>query len=219
MPLEIKLKDGSVLAFPTPIVRYQAPEAEAVNPRLREIVLARAVAEEGIRRSNVGGWHSKDDLREWNEPEIQVFKRWIQGGARRMLQILSAEKGAAQQGELQVVAWANVSRQGDYNKIHNHPGCSFSGVYYVDVGQPDPEAHETGYIEFLEPRLGADMIELPGSPFGGKHKVEPENGLMLVFPAWLYHYVNPYHGPGERISIAFNITVKSFGPKGGSQTK
>jgi hypothetical protein len=35
----------------------------------------------------------------------------------------------------------------------------------------------------------------------------------------VYHYVNPYHGPGERISIAFNITIKPFGPKGGSQAK
>lgn len=219
MPLEVTLRDGSVLAFPTPIVRYRAPEAESVNPRLRELVLARAAADDGIRRSNVGGWHSRDDLLEWDDPAIQSFKRWIQGGAARMLEILSAEKGGTRHGELQAVAWANVSRRGDYNKIHNHPSSAFSGVYYVDVGQPDPEAHENGFIEFLEPRLGADMIELPGNPFGGKHKVQPENGLMLVFPGWLYHYVNPYHGPGERISIAFNITVKSFGTKAPSQAK
>ena len=68
------------------------------------------------------------------EPEIQVFKSWIQGGARRMLQILSAEKGTTQNSELQVIAWANVSREAGYNKTHYHPGCSFSGVYCVDVG-------------------------------------------------------------------------------------
>jgi hypothetical protein len=64
MPLENTLKDGFVLAFPAPIARYRAPKAEVVNPRLREIVLARAAAAEGIRRSDVGGWHSKDDLLE-----------------------------------------------------------------------------------------------------------------------------------------------------------
>ncbi|MCZ6839887.1 MAG: putative 2OG-Fe(II) oxygenase [Alphaproteobacteria bacterium] len=31
--------------------------------------------------------------------------------------------------------------------------------------------------------------------------------IELIFPAWLKHYVNPYHGDGERISIAFNIVV------------
>ena len=34
------------------------------------------------------------------------------------------------------------------------------------------------------------------------------SGMMLplvLFPGWLNHYVHPYYGPAERISIAFNI--------------
>jgi hypothetical protein len=31
---------------------------------------------------------------------------------------------------------------------------------------------------------------------------------LMMFPAWLNHYVNPYHGDSERISIAFNLTVE-----------
>jgi hypothetical protein len=32
-----------------------------------------------------------------------------------------------------------------------------------------------------------------------------EAGMMVLFPSWLYHFVNPFFGDGERISIAFNI--------------
>jgi hypothetical protein len=30
---------------------------------------------------------------------------------------------------------------------------------------------------------------------------------MIVFPGWLQHFVHPYFGSGERISIAFNVSV------------
>ena len=41
-----------------------------------------------------------------------------------------------------------------------------------------------------------------------KLRVPPEACLMLLFPSWLYHYVNTFHGQGERISIAFNVTLR-----------
>ena len=34
-------------------------------------------------------------------------------------------------------AWANIVRNGSHHKIHNHPDCDWSGVYYVAVGEPD----------------------------------------------------------------------------------
>jgi hypothetical protein len=43
---------------------------------------------------------------------------------------------------------------------------------------------------------------------GGKEIVLPQSGLLLIFPAWLYHYVNPYHGEGERISVAWNFDAE-----------
>jgi hypothetical protein len=38
--------------------------------------------------------------------------------------------------------------------------------------------------------------------------VTPRDGLLVVFPAWLYHYVNPYQGTAPRISVAFNATIQ-----------
>jgi hypothetical protein len=35
-------------------------------------------------------------------------------------------------------------------------------------------------------------------------------GLLLVFPSWLQHYVNPFVSDTLRISLAFNARINSF---------
>ena len=84
--------------------------------------------------------------------------------------------------------------------MHNHPGAVWSAVYYVASGDPYPDQPGNGNFEFMDPR--------PGNLHGGKEIIRPEPGLLMIFPAWLNHYVNAYHGDGERISIAWNMTVE-----------
>ena len=62
-------------------------------------------------------------------------------------------------------------------------------------------------IEFVDPRVAVEMIAVPGGPFDGRYKVRPQDGMLLVFPSWLLHFVNPYLSDDERISIAFNSRV------------
>ena len=195
-----------LLAFPTPIYKYVWPDSEAVNKALLRIVLGREKTEPSTTRSNVGGWHSLPDLLLWQAPEIETLKGWITSAVKQMTQMTSRAKSEIS-GKLEMHGWANVSRRGAYNKIHNHPNHAWSGVYYVAIGESDAENPDSGIIEFLDPRFGVDMIDLPGNPFGGKVRIEPAPGNLLLFPSWLYHYVNPYHGDGIRISIAFNVRI------------
>jgi Putative 2OG-Fe(II) oxygenase len=51
------------------------------------------------------------------------------------------------------------------------------------------------------------MVATPGEPFGQKLVIKPEPGMIVIFPSWMYHFVNPFHGDGERISVAFNVAV------------
>ena len=59
--------------------------------------------------------------------------------------------------------------------------------------------------ELCDPRAFTEMVPTPGSPFGQRAIFRAEPGLMVLFPSWLYHFVNPFFGDGERISIAFNV--------------
>jgi hypothetical protein len=32
-------------------------------------------------------------------------------------------------------------------------------------------------------------------------------GVLVLFPAWIYHQVRPYRGNATRVSIAFNLSL------------
>lgn len=199
------------LAFPTPVGNFHIPEAGPVNAELRQIILDRERADAAAtRKSNVGGWHSKSDLMSWPEPPIATLRQWFVDGVNSVVQAsidLTRAGGVNRPfgGSLQFVAWANVSRKGNYHRIHNHPGSSWSGVYYVDAGQEVPAQPLSGVLELLDPRPFTEMVFTPGEPFGQKAIIRPRAGSMVIFPGWLYHFVNPYLGEGERISVAFNV--------------
>lgn len=187
--------------FPTVLLRRLMPDATSKNKRLRKIILGREKNDPGVRQSNVGGWHSSADLWDWPNPEIRELCEWVKRAAKDMTAtVVPVEPGDEILAEPYGGAWANVLRDGGYNKVHNHPGAVWSAVYYVASGDPYPDPSCNGAFEFMDPR--------PGNVHGGKEIIMPEPGLLMVFPAWLYHYVNPHHGESERISIAFNLNVE-----------
>ena len=68
-----------------------------------------------------------------------------------------------------------------------------------------------GEIVFRDPRGPAvamyetPEIDLPWVGAGPNIPFTPATGHLLLFPSWLEHRVEPFDGPGERISIAFNV--------------
>ena len=187
--------------FPTVMLLRRVNNILPINNKLRDIVLANEQQNSGINASNVGGWHSQADFFEWEFPEVKLLAQECMAAG---FDLASTLVPAEAEGELKVKfqggSWANVLREGGYNKIHNHPGALLSGCYYVSVGNPDSDPEFNGWIEFQDPR--------PGNVHGGKERVKPEVGMLLLFPGWLNHYVNPFRGEGERISIAFNIEAE-----------
>jgi len=198
--------------FPTPIGRYQMEGAEATNRELKRIILEKEQGAASQVYSNVGGWHSPQDLLEWPDPAVRILSGWILEAVNHTVtavtEMMRATMGKqASPGRLQVKAWANVCRSGHYHRIHNHPGSCWSGVYYVEAGTDAPDHPLSGLLELLDPRPFTEMVATPGEPFGQKAIIKPEAGAMVLFPGWLYHFVNPYFGEGERISIAFNVSA------------
>ena len=194
-----------VLAFPTPISCRVIPEADTVNQRLQRIILERMDESGGVRKSNVNGWHSEEDLFQWPNPEVAQLLEWIGQAVKSMTVFTTGAEKVS--GEIDAWGWANVSWPGSYNKPHIHPDSMWSGVYYVDAGTTPEEHQDSGLLEFLDPRSGIDILKIPGMPFSGSFKMRPSTGMMVLFPGWLYHFVNPYQGEGMRISIAFNVRV------------
>ena len=113
-----------------------------------------------------------------------------------------------------ITGWASVNRFGDYHDAHNHPWSYLSGTYYVKM----PASLETlqsrsdvrpGCITFYDPRGGVNMNAIKNDPnVDPEYPVLPEPGLMLLWPAFVNHFVHPNLSKETRISISFNIVLK-----------
>ncbi len=214
MLLDISLGNGLWLTFGTPLLARQFDAAD-LNKALHRILLEREgkhpeMKTGQLNRSNLGGWRSDPDLLTWPEPEIATLKGMIEEGIMQVMQLAGGGKPIRIRADYNLVAWANINRDGNYNVMHNHPQNDWSGVYYVSLGEADPARSLNGIIEFQDPRAGAQAAPIPGFDFGHRQTITPSAGLMLVFPSWHMHMVHPFFGGGERISIAFNMALRSF---------
>ena len=198
----------TVPMFATPCVTADLPDAPALNAELRKTIGEREKSHPGTQHSNLGGWQSDWDMDRW-------------GGAAS-IRLLAFARNIAnrattdRQGKLVALTWranmwANINRSGHANEFHSHPGSFWSGVYYVDDGG----AEGGGELEFMDPRGPGPAMYAPqlafampgGLSVGANETVPPRTGRLVLFPAWLLHQVRPYRGGGERISIAFNLSL------------
>lgn len=202
---EIQPAEGLQLVFSTPIWMFTYPRAEADNPALAARILEAARTYPSQGKSNVGGWRSRNDLFHWAVPEVKEIGSWILDCARQIIE--ASVRPDRFRGKISVVGWATVCGTGNYNAPHIHPESAWSGVYYIDAGDPDRTIPMSSCLELLDPRSAAGGGSVPGDPFGHPVRIPPQAGLLIFFPSWLTHWVHPHSGSRERIAISFNISA------------
>jgi uncharacterized protein (TIGR02466 family) len=192
--------------FATPVIVDEIPDADELDSALERAILAKRAEHAGIKLSNRRGWQSTHDLARWAGPEGQrIIERAVELASTHAV----TPGGSAPRWSVE--AWANVSPPGAFNMPHVHGGSYWSAVYYVRVGEG-----EGGQLVLHDPRMPGLRMHAPGVRFrnmGPELKVEitPRPGLMVLFPGWLSHSVEPWEGSGERISIAMNIRAAITG--------
>lgn len=194
------------LAFPTLLGQFQFSECQVVNEGLLKALLNMESEQPSIDHANMGGWHSKGDLLDQPVSEIVQLRQWIAEAINRMVhatgQLPEVRGRPAPRGNFRLTAWGNISRKGNYHRMHSHPNSAWSGVYYLTDSHSDLPLD--GVLELYDPRQFAEMVDVPGSPYGQRIHITPIPGLMVVFPSWLYHFVHPVKSDTLRASIAFN---------------
>lgn len=192
--------------FGVPFMRHAWDDCERLNQALCEAILRQEARDPGNARSNIGGWQSAPDIETWiGRPSHDLVRRLI-AMLNHATREIYANAGTDEGNNVrwQIGGWANVNRRGHYNQIHTHPDSTWSAVYYADAGDPPPEDNEfAGALTLHSPNLAMTNTfftrVLPNRKF-----IRPESGLMVLFPSFLQHCVEPYEGERPRISLAFN---------------
>ena len=199
--------------FATPVAVIEVPDSAGLNVELKRAILEREKATPGTQHSNLGGWQSAWDMDRWGGPCVVRLLDVARGVANGLT---CDRQGRSVTIVWKINIWANINRAGHGNEFHFHPGSFWSGVYYVEDGGISAEPALGGELEFMDPRGAAPAMYAPnlawtvpgGRAIGACETIPPRAGRMVIFPAWMLHAVRPYRGAVERISVAFNLSVR-----------
>ena len=159
--------------------------------------------DKGITKTNVDGWHSETNM----HTKIE-YKPLVDELFKMVYEVFNEEwlDGRVNIGNM----WANINPPGGYNKPHVHPNSLFSGVYYVKTPP------NSGQLVCSDPRPGIQTC-MPNRKKGEPPKhlwrdlhLQPKENRAIVFPAWLWHSVQPNKSNENRISVSFNFLQDGF---------
>jgi uncharacterized protein (TIGR02466 family) len=191
--------------WPTVFLERRLPGHEAANQVLRQVIERLERDNPELTTDYLGGNFLTHD-----NPAVAWLRECINKTAIDYLQHCGLDY--ALNWSLQ--GWANINRFGDYHDLHNHPHAYLSGTYYVAVpaappGLPGRKDRRPGAISFYDPRPQANMTAIKGDPqIEAEHTVLPTPGSLLLWPAFLHHFVHPNLAKEHRISVSFNLVLK-----------
>ena len=155
----------------------------------------------GRARSNNGsGWQSNDGVN-----ERHIFQSMMNGVERVFKEEVFPFFVGDKSNEFKLHHgnyWVNINYQHSYNNVHTHPGCWYSGVFYLLVPQ---ETRGSGSLQFIsgQSKHMSDFIHCSRRD-ADNFVIDPKEGDLLLFPSAMMHYVEPNEVDFDRISIAFN---------------
>ena len=203
-----KVNDSVLSIFGTPLFARRLADHARLNAELAALLRAERARDPERTMSARGGWQSAKDVFKVKHPATEALRRFAAEAVLHATATVFGRPIDPKAAQIGWESWGNIIPSGGYTKIHNHGRSHWSGVYYIDIGRPDPDWPDNGMIEFVDPRSFPNVLTAPNVALQPTFAVKPENGKMLLFPGWLNHCVNPYHGEGERISVAFNAMIR-----------
>ncbi len=192
------------LFFPTPVWASKINNYKETNEEIYAYIKKLYQEDkEGITRSNLKGWHSKDfNLK---HKETQNFVNLISPNIEQVLKDMNWDN------EKQITKitsmWAIINKGGASNARHHHGNSSISAAYYVRAPK------KCGEIVFYDPRpapvYSHPWATKPNSLNAMVNSITPSEGVLVLFPSYLDHSVNANLSDDERIVISFNISLIS----------
>lgn len=137
------------------------------------------------------------------EPMFAEFGTFIQDQAKNFLELQGYDSSRV---PWRPYLFANSFKEGSAHPKHLHSQCTVSGIFYLQT--PPGSSKITFYPnqpfkDFFDYMF---MIKDPNNWYSlSKTEYTPYPGLLLMWPAWLYHEVMPNQSTEPRTSLVFNL--------------
>ena len=190
------------LTFSTPIWTSIIPNYKDVNDKMfKYIKLLQSQNPNGITKSNLSGWHSPYFNLEEDEP---LF--FVNSIANSLNEVFKDMGWDLKDQETKITSmWSIINKQNASNARHIHSNNYISSAYYVKAPQ------KCWDIIFYDPRSVTTFrypkISKPNKLNTNIFSIQPKEGLLVLFPSYLYHSVDMSESDEERIVISFNINL------------
>ena len=204
MGLDYKLSKSNVYKFfPQPIFSYEIDDYKKINNELSEFIYSEYNKDnEGVKRSNINGWHSKSFKFEKNNAAYKFaihIEKYIFDVFKQYGWPFKADKVKINE------MWSIINKKNSYNESHIHPNNLLSSVYYVRAPK------DCGKIIFNNPNqvsLNRFPKDLKKPEFSANiQKIEPKEGNLLLFPSYLWHSVETNNSDEDRVIVSFNVSL------------
>ena len=184
------MKDNEHNIFSIPIWGFILNDQQYQSQDYIDYILAMAEKEPSVKKSNFGGWQSRDNIHE-TEGIFREFTSSLNQIANNILSKMNCHPVEVKE------MWANINDRYCSNGAHIHSGI-LSGVFYLQTPQ------NCGRLVLINPAIRADGHSLRKP----NYNIVPEKLACIMFPSWLEHYVEQNLSNDIRISISFNIGEK-----------
>ena len=191
------------LIFSTPIWTSHLNEFQDVNKKMEEYIKKQMELDsKGKKASNINGWHSENfNLK---DEEVVFFINTISVKIQKAMEDMGWD---LKKNKIEIPnIWSIINKRGSSNAMHIHSNSYLSAAYYVKA----PE--KCGDIVFYDPRqsrlVRKPKISKLNNLNGEEVNIKPTDGLLVLFPSYLYHSVNENLSNEERIVISFNVDLK-----------
>jgi len=204
--------NGFLELWPTRMLQCTIPNAEQANGALLAVILEQEAQHKSqVATTDLTTDYLSQDLLSINNPVVD----WLKVCINKTVADYLKNQGHQYEVNWGLQAWANINRRGDYHNLHNHPHSYLSGTYYVAVpevqrlGENQRQDLNPGAISFYDPRPQANMLAIrDDAQIEAEHRVQPQAGLMLLWPSFLHHLVHPNLSDELRVSVSFNVVLK-----------
>ena len=190
--------------FPQPLIHYKFEDYKEQNIELEKYIKNLYEKDSnGLQRSNIDGWHSQDFSLKEKDTAAYKFFTSLKKYLIDVFKILGWQYDPNK--IIMTNMWAIINKKNNFNLPHIHPNCYLSAAYYV-------KTHDgCGKIKFTNPNLASrqrsPLIENKTDFNQNGIEVDPKEGDLLFFPAYLTHEVLRNNSDKERIVISFNIDI------------